>query len=91
LGAVCRDENGEVLATATWCREGMKDPLAAEAFAMYTTMEFAAQCCFLDTIFESDNDKLIRVLNGKDRVPNLYSRNIIQGIQFRTSVLQTCG
>lgn len=43
LGAICRDSFGNVLAATTWKREGANEPTEAEAFAMYSAMEFAAQ------------------------------------------------
>jgi len=83
LGAICRNDSGDVLGTATWKHAGSNNPVATKAFEMYMTMDFAAQCCFLDVIFESDNKKIIRVLNGKEEIPNIYVVNIIRGIQYR--------
>jgi hypothetical protein len=54
LGAIFRDEEGQVVASATWERSGFNDPATAEAFALYLTMRLAAECCFTNVEFESD-------------------------------------
>jgi len=35
LGAIYRDSNREVLASATWTMRGFEDPTMAEAMALY--------------------------------------------------------
>jgi hypothetical protein len=82
LGAICRNSSGDVLAAATWKREGANEPTEAEAFAIYSAMEFAAQSGFFDVIFETDSEKLVRYLT-KEEIPNVYLGNIVRGIQLR--------
>jgi len=72
LAAICRNENSEVLAATKWRMMGFK-----------LVTEFAAQCGFMDVIFESDNEKIIRVLTAKETIPNLYVGNVIIGITLR--------
>jgi len=62
-------------------KKGFNDPTTAEAYVLYLTLEFPAQCSFLEVIFESDNEKIIRVLSRKEEIPNLYVGNMIKGIQ----------
>jgi len=52
-----------------------------QAFGIYRVMDFTAQCGFFDVIFEYDIEQIIRILNGKDSIPNLYVGNIILGIK----------
>lgn len=86
LATICRDENGEVLASATWRKNGFIDLAVAEAYGLYMALEFAIRCEFLEVIFESNNEKVIRVLNGMNEIPNLYVGNIIMGIKLFSHV-----
>jgi hypothetical protein len=80
LGALCRDESGEVFAAATWHMEGFNEPAVAEAYGIYLALEFTADCGFMEVTFESDCEQLIRILNDKKPTPNHYMGNVIKGI-----------
>jgi len=54
LGCVSRDENGLVMATTTWQRNGFECAASAEAFGILSAMKFAFDCGFRNVIFESD-------------------------------------
>ncbi|MCI32296.1 hypothetical protein A2U01_0053509, partial [Trifolium medium] len=54
LGAVVRDAEGEVVATATWLAVGFADAATAEAYAMLKAIEFTYDRCFKSVFFESD-------------------------------------
>ncbi|AES88842.2 transmembrane protein, putative [Medicago truncatula] len=59
VGSVIRNEDGEVLAAATWTVKGFDDFTVAEVYARYKTVKFAAECCFRKIILESDCEKLV--------------------------------
>jgi hypothetical protein len=82
LGAICRNEHGQVVASATWQRSGFNDPATAEAFALYLTMRFAADCCFTSVDFESDSLKVVNSVNSQDSNLRNYFGNLIRGIQL---------
>lgn len=56
LGAVIRDREEAVLASATWKVEGYNDPVMAEAFGMYKAIELAKDCCPFSVIFRWNHD-----------------------------------
>jgi ribonuclease HI len=80
LGAIFRDDAGQVMASATWVREGFNDPATAEAFAIYLSMRLAADCRFTSVEFESDCLNVVQGVNATDHIPRNYLGNIIQGI-----------
>lgn len=88
LSAIVRDASGEVFAAATWRMDGFADPTAAEAFGVYMALEFAAECGFLDVVFETDCEKIVRFLREIETTPNLYVGNVIRGIRFRSTRLR---
>jgi hypothetical protein len=69
LGVTCRDMDGLIAAAAAWEVQGNDDPLLAEAYALYHAVCFAAECCFQEVIFESDNANIINIINSADRNP----------------------
>jgi len=83
LSELCRNGDGNVLATTTWKTTGMSDPAAAEAYGLYLATKFAADCGFMDVTFESDCETNIRTLNGEGDIPNTYVGNVIRGIMCR--------
>lgn len=68
LLSIVRDEQGFILAAATWKSHGSESAILAEAFALLTTMKFVVECVFRKIIFEGDNDRLVRMLNEKNGV-----------------------
>jgi hypothetical protein len=46
LGAAYRDDEGQILAAATWQTLGFNDPVTAEAMDIYNAMHVAIDCCF---------------------------------------------
>jgi hypothetical protein len=81
LGATFRDSDGELVAAATWEVPGANDPMLAEAFAIYLAMTMAIDCCFQDVEFESDNKRVIQLINSGDNNANSYVGNIMWGIK----------
>jgi hypothetical protein len=82
LGAICRDENGQVVASATWERSGFNDPATSEAFVLYLTTRLAADCCFTSVEFECDCLNAVNSVNSPDSNPRSYFGNIIRGVQL---------
>jgi hypothetical protein len=72
LGAIYRDEEGQVVASATWVRSGFNDPATAEACALYLTMRLAAECCFTNVDFESDCLNVVKNVNSSTSSPRNY-------------------
>ncbi|MCI46328.1 hypothetical protein A2U01_0067568, partial [Trifolium medium] len=64
LGAVCCDSDGQLVAVATWDLPGFDDSTTAETCAVY----LAADCCF-KVLFESDNSRVISILNDSSTIP----------------------
>ena len=62
IGAIIRDEEGLVMAAATWKITDGEDTLMAEAFSLLSTMRLAKDCGFRRVCFESDNERLIRLI-----------------------------
>lgn len=62
IGAIIRDEEGLVMAAATWKVNGGEDTLMAEAHALISTMRLAKDCGFRRVYFESDNKRLISLI-----------------------------
>jgi len=85
LGVIVRDDAGEVFTAATWKMDCFDDLAAAEAFGIYLAMAFAADCGFLDVIFETNCERVVRFLSDKEPVPNLYVGNVIRGIRNTTN------
>jgi hypothetical protein len=66
LGSIIRDEHGMVMASATWRYGGFDCVTTAEAFPILSTMKLVQQCGFRRMMFESDNEKVIKLLQHKD-------------------------
>ena len=64
-----RDEDGCMLTSAAWKREGGMHADMDKANAFYNTMTLAKDCCFQSVKLESDRNKLIRLVNGDEEVP----------------------
>jgi hypothetical protein len=82
LGAIFRDDDGQVVASATWVRSGFNDPATAEAFALYLAMRLAAECCFTSVEFESDCSNAVKWVNSTESNPRNYFGNINKGVQL---------
>jgi hypothetical protein len=80
LGAIFRDGEGHIMASATWVRSGFHDPATAEACALYFTMRLAADCCFTTVEFESDCLNVVKAVNSALPSPRNYFGNLIRGI-----------
>ncbi|GAU28964.1 hypothetical protein TSUD_153800 [Trifolium subterraneum] len=77
LGAIFRDEDGEVLAAATWEQPGFNDPESAEACAIYQAIRLAIDCSFHHVIFESDCVNIIRKINDPQHQSRSYLGNFV--------------
>jgi hypothetical protein len=90
LGATFRDCDGELIAAATWKVPGANEPLLAEAFALYKAMTLAIECCFQVVEFESDNKRLVQLINLGDNNPNSYVGSIVWGINCIKHSFRSC-
>jgi ribonuclease HI len=80
LGAIFRDNEGQILASATWEVPDFNDPATAEAYALYLSMRLAVECCFTRVEFETDSSRVIDGVNGNGASPRNYLGNLIAGI-----------
>jgi hypothetical protein len=90
LGAIFRDEEGQVMASATWVRSGFNDAATAEACALYFTTRLAAECCFIAVEFESDCLNVVKVVNSPLPSPRNYFGNLIRGIHQNLDRFRQC-
>jgi hypothetical protein len=90
LGATFRDSDGELVAAATWKVPGANEPLLAESFAIYKAMTMAIDCCFQEVEFESDNKRLVQLINLGENNPNSYMGNIVWGINCIKRSFRSC-
>jgi hypothetical protein len=90
LGAIFRDEEGHVVASATWVRAGFNDPTTAEAYALYLTTRLAADCCFINVEFESDCLNVVKSVNSLSPSPRNYLGNLIRGIHLNLARFRHC-
>jgi hypothetical protein len=63
LGAIFRDDDGQVLASATWEMPDLCDPTTAEAYALYLTTRMVVDCCFTRVEFECDSSIVVKRVN----------------------------
>jgi hypothetical protein len=90
LGAIFRDDEGQVMASATWVRSGFNDPATAEACALYLTTRLAAECCFTTVEFESDCLNVVKAVNSPGPNPRNYFGNLIRGILQNRDRFRQC-
>ncbi|XP_045797986.1 uncharacterized protein LOC123892217 [Trifolium pratense] len=90
LGAVCRDSDGYLVAAATWELPGCLDPSLAEACVLYKATWLAIECCFQEVVFESDNSKIISLMNSAREIPRSYLGNFIRGIKCNKDYFRGC-
>jgi hypothetical protein len=80
LGAIFRDNEGQILASTTWEMPGFNDPATAEACALYFTTRLAVECCFTRVEFECDSSIVVKGVNEHDASPINFLGNFLQGI-----------
>jgi hypothetical protein len=90
LGAIFRDEEDQILASATWKTPGIHDPSTAEASALYLTMKLAIDCCFTKVEFESDCSNVIEGILEVNTNPRSYLGNLVKGIQLNRDKFIIC-
>jgi hypothetical protein len=90
LGVTCRDSTGLIAAAATWEVPGNDNPLLAEAFALYHAVRYAMDCCFRNVVFESDSDRLIKLINSDEQNPRNYVGTIVEGIKLSKNTFRLC-
>jgi hypothetical protein len=88
IGAIFRDNNGQILASATWENPGFDDAATAEAFALYLASRLAAECCFTRVDFESDNSTVVNLINDSSANPRSYLGNLVKGIRTNRARFQ---
>jgi hypothetical protein len=90
LGVTCRDDEGALVAAATWEMPGTDDSTLAEAYALYQAIHLAKDCCFHHVQFESDNIRVISLINNEGGNPRSYIGNVIRGIQCNRNYFRRC-
>jgi len=80
IGVVARNDEGFLMASKTWLRHGIPCATTAEAWGIYQAMIFASDCGFSKVQFESDNERVIKLLNGTKEDNRLYLGSIIDSI-----------
>ncbi|GAU22556.1 hypothetical protein TSUD_93240 [Trifolium subterraneum] len=60
LGAMFRNDEGQILVAATWKVFGFHDSEIVEACAIYHSVWLAAECCFTQVLFEIECINIIR-------------------------------
>lgn len=87
---VARNDEGFTMASGTWFRFGFPSATTAEAWGIYQAMIFAGECGFSKVQFESDNERVIQMLNGTEEVNRLYLGSIIDSILPLRSHFSQC-
>jgi len=72
IGVIIRNDEDMVMASATWRTPGFEDPTTAEACAIWKTMTLAKECGFRQVIFEGDCERVIRLIQKKERQDRSY-------------------
>jgi hypothetical protein len=80
LGAIFRDDSGDILASATWRVPGINDPSMAEACALFFTVLLAIDCCFHNVDFEVDCSTVVDGVNKAVPKPRSYLGNYLRVI-----------
>lgn len=81
LGAIVRNEQGLVMAAATWRIPGIEDALTAKAYALLLTLRLAIECGFRSLTFEVDSEKVSRLVNSEKQEDRSYLGQIIGAIR----------
>lgn len=77
LGAVVRNDEGLVMASASWRMKGSEDVILAETFALYRTIDLALDCGFRRIMFEVDNEQLVRLIHNDNSEDRSYLGKLI--------------
>jgi hypothetical protein len=80
LGAIFRDDSGDILASATWRVPGLNDPSTTEACALFFTVLLAIDCCFHNVDFEVDCSTVADRVNKVVPNPRSYLGNYFRVI-----------
>ena len=72
IGVIAREESGSTLAAGTWTRPGFDCPTTAEAWGIYQAASFAQEMGFRRVHFESDNEKVVQLLQGRQNEHRNY-------------------
>jgi len=68
------------MASGTWIRQGFYCATTAEAWGIYQAMIFSIDCGFRNVQFESDCEKVIKLLQGTGEIHKNYLGTIIESI-----------
>jgi len=90
ISAIIRNDEGMVMASATWRTLGFEDPTTAEASAIWKTMTLANECGFRQVIFEGDCERVIRLIQHKERQDRSYFSLFNREIQGTESAFDKC-
>jgi len=88
MGVVARDEDDEIMASATWKFNRFEDVPMAKAMALYDTVNLAVECCFWKVGFEGDSETLMKIMRGTLDIPRTYVGNIEFSIKCRLFVFK---
>ncbi|XP_030930796.1 uncharacterized protein LOC115956614 [Quercus lobata] len=87
VGAVVRNENGEVMVAMAGKGSQVQDSEAAEALACRRAVEFALEAGFREIILEGDNCNVMKSILGpksdRDRLGHVYDDINSMGREFR--------
>jgi hypothetical protein len=90
VGAIFRDYEGQILASATWLLPGISDPKTAEACALYLLTNLAADCCFTSVVLESDCINIIKEVNESQSHRRTYANNLLRSVNRLRSRFKSC-
>jgi hypothetical protein len=90
LGAIFRDDEGQILASATWKLPGFADPSTAEACTLYFTARLTVDCCFTNVDFESDCRNAIESISDTAACPRSYFGNLVKAVQLNSLKFNSC-
>ena len=90
LSAIIINEEGLVMASATWRTPGNEDSVLAEACAMLKAMHLVKECGFRKVVFEGDSEKVVHMINKENGMDRSYLGLFIQEIQLIKSNFDKC-
>jgi ribonuclease HI len=90
IGVIARNDEGLAMASGTWHRPGFNCATTAEAWGIYQALIFAGDCGFSRVEFESDNEKVVKMLNGSEEECKGYLGSIVDSILSLSSNFNQC-
>lgn len=78
------------MAAATWRLKGSEEVITAEAFAMLQMLRLARDCGFRHMEFDSDNEKIVHLVQNEKKENISYLGLILSEIRVLKSCFDTC-